>query len=127
MSTALKVAAGIGRSVPLLLVSGILGFMGLNAPADFADLAGSCTSQMREVVGSPCWSVPLRTDAEGALAEAAEVARLTDGLECWDPSEGRLPEVVVARTDEGVALLTFNDETFAAAARGEFVTVKACA
>lgn len=119
--------AAVGRMVPLAAVAGILALQGLTAPADFADLAGSCTPQMREVVGSPCWSVPLRTDGDAVLAEAAEVARLTDGMECWDPSEGRLPKVVVVRAEAGVAVLPFSDETFAAAGRGEFVTLKACA
>lgn len=128
MHKAARILSALGTVVPLLLVAGIFAAIGLNTPADFSTLAGSCTPQMREVVGSPCWSVPAPVvDGEAALAEAAEIAALTEGMVCWDASEGRLPEVVVVRSEAGVAVLPFNDETWAAAGRGEFVTLKGCA
>lgn len=73
-------------------------------------------------------SAQAEADALAAEAEAAQVASLTEGMTCWDPSTGRLPSHVVVR-DAGtdvVSVLPFTSETYDRAVAGEFVTLSAC-
>lgn len=120
-------ASTVGTAVPLLLLAGILAGFGATQPANMADLTGECTPVMRDMVGTPCWS-PERpvTDGAAALGEAAEVAALTEGMECWAASEGRLGSHVVVRSEVGVVLLPLTQDVWDAAGRGEFETIKGC-
>ena len=71
----------------------------------------------------------MTSDAATKLAEAAEVAAVTEGLDCWDPSTGRVGSQIVVRDSATgvVSVIPFTVEAYERAVAGEFTTLKACA
>ena len=116
--------------LPLLAVAAFVVALGMPQEPTLEDLVGECTYAMRGVVGSPCWTAgdPV-SDSATKLAEAAEVAALTEGMDCWDPSTGRVGSQIVVRDTETsvVSVIPFTAEAYERAMAGEFSTLSACA
>ena len=85
----------------LALVAG--GVTVANLPPTLDDLVGACTTEVAQIVGSPCWApeVPV-VDPTDALADAATIATLTDGMTCDEPATlhaaGTIPTAVVVQS-----------------------------
>lgn len=131
MTTALRLADKVTAwFLPLLAVAAFVTALGMSQEPTLDDLIGECSYEMRGVVGSPCWSAgdPTSQAAE-KMAAADELAAVTEGLDCWDPSTGRVGAQIVVRdtaTSE-VSVIPFTVEAYERAVAGEFTTLKACA
>lgn len=121
---------GTDGLVLVLLAGGLVAIALPQATPIVVEPWGTCTYDMRSVVGSPCWDpeTPAILDAQSALDEAAQIVEVSAGLDCRDPSTGQVGTHLVVRDAETgeITLIPFDAAAIDQAAAGAFWTLKAC-